>query len=69
MITIVALVMFYDADDADEDGDGNNQRQRQLKLGTGAQYWFPARCTRPLSHSLITIAINISIVIITQQST
>ena len=38
MITIVALVMFYDADDADEDGDVDNQRQRQLKLGTGAQY-------------------------------
>ena len=59
------MVVLYDTaddDDADEDGDVNNQRQRQLKLGTDAQYWFPARCTLPLSHSLI--AINISIVII-----
>ena len=59
------MVVLYDTaddDDADEDGDVNNQRQRQLKLGTGAQYWFPARCTRPLSHSLITINIVIIIV-------
>ena len=63
--------MLYDTaddDDADEDGDDddlNNQRQRQLKLGTGAQYWFPARCSRPLSHSLITInTINIVIIIV-----
>ena len=63
--------MLYDTaddDDADEDGDDddlNNQRQRQLKLGTGAQYWFPARCTLPLSHSLITINISIVIIMIT----
>ena len=60
--------MLYDTaddDDADEDGDVDNQRQRQLKLGTGAQYWFPARCSRPLSHSLITInTINIVIIIV-----
>ena len=35
MISIVAMVMFYDADD--DGGSHNNQRQRQLKLGKNIQ--------------------------------